>query len=114
MSSTRGPKIKSFFKNIVNPEDLSKPVTVDGHMVGAWAGKKILMKDVAIIKFNYEQVAGAVRTLADEAGIWPCQFQAIIWFTWKRIHRAVYNQNLDLFGDHWGLDIDPTKIRPFN
>jgi hypothetical protein len=114
LKSTKGPKISSFFKNIVNPEDETKPVTVDGHMVGAWAGKKILMKDAAVGQFDYKQIAQAVRELADNAGIWPCQFQAIIWFTWKRIHRAVYDQNLDLFGDHWGLDIDPTRIRPFN
>ena len=110
---TRGPKIRSFFKNIVNPEDPSKPVTVDGHVIGAWSGKKILMKDAAVSNFNYEDIAGAMRKLADHAGLEPCQFQAIIWFTWKRIHRTVFDQNLDLFGDHWGLDVDPTKIRPF-
>ena len=113
LKSTTGPKIRSFFKNIVNPEDPSKPVTVDGHMVGAWSGKKILMKDAAVSNFNYEDIAMATRKLADQAGLEPCQFQAIIWFTWKRIHRSVFDQNLDLFGDHWGLDVDLTKIRPF-
>jgi hypothetical protein len=97
----------------VNPEDPTKPVTVDGHMVGAWAGRRVLMKEAATSKFNYEKIAEAVRKLADHEGMWPCQFQAIIWFTWKRINRTLYDENLDLFGDHWGLDIDPTKIRPY-
>lgn len=113
LSATKGPKITAFFQNIVDPTN-RQPVTVDGHMVGAWSGKRLLMKEVAHSSFKYEEVAEDVRKVARFVDLVPCQVQGILWFTWKRINSAVYNGNLNLFGDHWGLDIDPTTIRPFN
>ncbi len=112
LTKTRGPKIKAFYQNILDPQD-RQPVTVDGHVVGAWAGRRMLMKDVATHKFHYETVAQDVRDLAQEHSLVPCQVQGIIWFTWKRVHNVVYSGNLNLFGDHWGLDLDPTELRPF-
>lgn len=113
LSVTKGLKTRAFFQNIIDPTDWF-PVTVDGHMVGAWAGKKLLMKEVAKNRFEYEKIAEDVRKLASQVNLLPCQVQGICWFTWKRINNVVYDDNLNLFGDHWGLDIDPRTIQPFN
>ncbi len=110
LESAKGPKIRSFYRNIVDPLDLG-PVTIDGHMVSAWVGRRILMKDAH--GFKYEAAANDARALANQLGLVPCQLQGIIWFTWKRIHQVVYNGNLNIFGDHWGLDIDPTTLKPY-
>ena len=112
LQSTKGPKIKSFYRNIVDPTD-PDPVTIDGHMVSAWTGQRILMKDVAVGRWNYPIVAADARQVAAERGLVPCQLQGVIWFAWKRIHQVVYSGNLNLFGDHWGLHLDPTQLRPF-
>lgn len=111
-TKTKGPKIKSFYKNIIDPSS-HEHVTIDGHMVGAWAGRRILMKEVAHTRFNYETIANDAKSVAKMYGLVPCELQAIIWFAWKRFHQVVYNENLNLFGDHWGLEIDPTLIKPF-
>lgn len=112
LESTKGLKIRSFYGNIVNPLD-KVPVTVDGHMISAWTGKRYRMKEVADLKFKYKEVAEDTRRVASNYGLVPCQFQAIVWFTWKRINNIVYKSNLNLFGDHWGLDIDVNYIKPF-
>ncbi len=88
-------------------------MTVDGHMVSAWAGKRIKMKDVAVYRFKYSRVVDDVKKLALENSLIPCQVQAIIWLTWKRINGIVYNANLDLFGDHWHYDLVPAGIRGY-
>lgn len=112
LSSTKGPKIKNFYKSIVNPGD-KQAVTVDGHIVSAWAGQRYLMKDVVAQKFKYKEVSGDVRALAADTPFSPLQVQAIIWFAWKRINKIIYDPNLNLFGDHWGLGIDVCSLRPF-
>lgn len=112
LSVTKGLKIRNFYQNICDPTDLV-PVTVDGHMVGAWCGKRMVMKEALLNRREYEIISEAVRRLSEVKNLIPCQLQAILWFTWKRINKVVYSDNLDLFGDHWGLDVDPRDIRPF-
>jgi len=112
LEETKGPKIKSFYQNIVDPTN-PEPVTVDGHIVSAWHGKHIGMKAAAVGNFPYKEIAADIRALAALMRLVPCQVQGIIWFTWKRINKVVYNSNLDLFGDHWGLDRDPREMKPF-
>lgn len=112
LDDAKGLKIRSFYQNILDPTSV-EPVTVDGHMLSAWVGRRMLMKEAAMARFKYREVANDVREAADQFLLIPSQFQAIIWFTWKRINGIVYNNNLNLFGDHWGLDIDVRHIKPF-
>lgn len=114
MDFTKGPKTTAFYQNILQPSDLY-PVTIDGHMYSIWAGKRLRMKEVATMGFDYETVARDFRTVAFRVFVRPNQVQAILWFTWKRIHNVVYKPQLGLFcaGDQWGLLPDPEYIRPF-
>ena len=114
MTFTKGPKTRSFYINIMKPTD-NYAVTIDGHMYSVWYGKYLNMKAVAKMGFDYEAVAHDFRTVAFSIGIVPCQLQACLWFTWKRINNAVYNPQLGLFcaDDHWGLLPDVKRIKEF-
>jgi hypothetical protein len=114
LSDAKGPKTRAFYQNILDPTN-PEPVTVDGHMVGVWEGRRMTMKEATTSRFRYADVAQGVRDVAAELALVPCQAQAICWFTWKRIHAVVYSPQLSLFrgGDQWGNDVDPREIRPF-
>lgn len=114
LSFTRGPKTRAFFQNIMDPYD-DWPVTVDGHAYCAWVGRRMTMKAVVYLGFPYEQVADGFRQAAAVTGVLPCQFQAVLWFTWKRIHNIVYRPQMRLFRqcDQWELDLRPHEIKGF-
>lgn len=115
LSFTRGPKTRSFYKNITSPTD-NNSVTIDGHMFSVWSGTRFRMKEVAHFKFRYEDIAKDFRTVARQIGILPSQLQAICWFAWKRMNRIVYDAQLNMFSsnDQWGLMPDVARIKPFN
>jgi hypothetical protein len=114
VETVKGPKIRSFYFNILDPEG-TYHVTVDGHMVGCWSARRMTMKEAAVAKWNYERVAHDFRAVAFEEFILPSQLQATLWFTWKRINRVIYDGQRDLFKppDDWGLRLDVEKIRPY-
>lgn len=111
---TKGPKTRSFYKNILEPEDLY-PVTVDGHMVNVWRNRRLTMKQIAKDRFPYKEVAFDVRAVAFFHGLIPNQVQAIIWFAWKRINRIIFDPQLNLFanGNQWGSFVNAWEIEPF-
>lgn len=83
----RFPKTRSFFLNIMDPDD-PEPVTVDGHVYNAWNAKRIRLNEAAA-RFKvslYGTIAEDVRALGRETGLIGNQAQAIIWFTWRRVH----------------------------
>jgi hypothetical protein len=112
---TRGPKTRAFYSNIMDPFD-NWHVTIDGHAYCAWVGRRMTMKQVVYLKFPYEHVADGYRLVAESVGVLPCQFQAVLWFTWKRIHNIVYHPQMHLFRQHdqWGLVMRPEDIRGFS
>lgn len=114
LERTKGPKTRAFYQNILDPWD-PEPVTIDGHMFGLWAGQRLTMKQVVRLRIPYDRVADDFRSFAGRNGILPCQLQATLWFTWKRIHRVIYSPQLDVFnhGNCWLLDMKPEEIRPF-
>lgn len=46
LKTVKGPKITAFRDNILRPRS-SRMVTVDGHMIAAWHGKSLTMKEAA-------------------------------------------------------------------
>jgi hypothetical protein len=115
LATVRGPKIRSFYLNIINPMD-PDPVTIDGHAVNIWRGRRKNLKSV-VGDFRYKHVAGEYRDVARRVGLLPNQVQAITWFAWKRIHRILYpGEQLKLFGDpgdRWETLADPASVIPF-
>jgi hypothetical protein len=113
---TKGFKTRSFYRNILDPLD-PDPVTIDGHMINMVRGERQTMINVARSHrpSAYEHIAADVRAVAGEVGLIPCQLQAVLWFTWKRIHNIRFQPQLDLFtGDNvWGTIAAAGTIQPF-
>lgn len=111
-----GPKICNFYKNILDPND-PEPVTVDGHMAAAWRGLEATMKDSKVTRTEYDEIAADIRLMASVLGLVPCQVQATLWFTRKRILRIRYDPQLKLDRARedpwWGTVVDPASVPPF-
>ncbi len=115
LTVTRGPKIRAFYRNIMDPLD-PLPVTIDGHMVNLWLGRRMTMTEVANDRgWKYRVVADDFRTVARRHCLLPNQLQAMLWFTWKRIHDILAVHQLSLLRpqDQWGLRVRPEDVRPF-
>jgi hypothetical protein len=112
---TKGPKTRAFYLNILEPW-LAGPITIDGHMKSLWFGKRLTMKEaVREVKARYDDIAHDFRVVAKNNHLMPHQLQAILWFTWKRIHNVLAVQQFDLFrgGDQWGVARDPIAVKPY-
>lgn len=121
LDTVKGPKIRAFRDNIMRP-DKSPLVTVDGHIALAWHGKEGTMKDAARLierRNGYIKIAADVTDLAVEEGIAPCQAQAILWLTRKRVFNIKFDAQLSIFGSsddthktlHHPEDIKPYKLK---
>jgi hypothetical protein len=116
LNETRGRKIRSFYMNIVAPED-RRFVTVDGHVCAAWRGERLTMKE-AIVRGTkeYDQIEEAIMVLACRENLRPNQYQAVVWFTRKRVFQIKAEMHRDLFlpsDDVWRTYRDVKSIRPF-
>jgi len=98
LSLLRGQKTRNFYLNLIDPLD-PVPVTIDGHIYNAWTGERRSLVSAAT-RFKpslYEAIAQDVRLLAQERQVLPNVIQAVIWFTWKRLHRIKYEEQLALW-----------------
>lgn len=110
LGSVKGLKIRSFYANILDPED-PVPVTIDGHMVCAWKGINVPMKSASVRPPEYLTIAQGLRELAADIDILPNQLQAVLWFARKRLERIKFDPQLKLFGDD--IRILPTDALPY-
>lgn len=112
----RGLKTANFYMNILQPDD-SSHVTIDGHMVAAYAGRNDLtMKEAGVGKRAYTEIALATNALAGTKGLLPNQVQATVWFARKRSLGVVYDPHFDLFGDptdRWGIIVPIDALLPY-
>jgi hypothetical protein len=114
LQEAKGQKTRAFYQNIVDPTD-NHPVTVDGHMYGAWKGEYTKMTDAKVSQRLYGVISGDIREIAFYHHLLPHQVQAILWFTWKRLHRVLFSEQLNLFtvDDHWQSRSHPAFVKPF-
>jgi hypothetical protein len=114
LDEAKGQKIRAFYHNIVDPED-RRFVTVDGHMVAAWRGQRLTMKEAIPRRDEFANISIATKSIAFNQFMLPCQVQAIIWFARKRIYNVRYDGQLDLFGsgDAWRTLRDVWALEPF-
>jgi hypothetical protein len=91
----RGQKVTAFYHNTLNPDDPDAPVTIDGHMYGAWLSRRVSLKRFADIKpATYLVIANDFRTASKRAQLPTARFQSILWLTWKRLNNILYNAQL--------------------
>lgn len=113
---TTGLKVLNFYHNVLNPRD-NRWVTIDGHMVAAYRAQNLTMKQAIIKrKREYHDIASSVKRLAFRELMLPCQYQAVIWFTRKRILNVKYNGQRDLFlpaNDVWRTCQSVDALKPY-
>jgi len=83
-----GRKVRSFFRNIFDP-DRPGPVTVDRHATCIWLGERdTSRRPVNLVNRvgAYQMIAADYRTAGRLTGLLPHQIQAITWCTYRRIH----------------------------
>jgi hypothetical protein len=102
-------KTWNFYMNIYNPHD-ERFVTIDGHMWNLWRGKRSTL-DAARIPGGgkYEEVAEDFKQVAKAVGVIPCQFQATLWWCYKRVNGIRFDYQIDIpelqDDEHQGLTI---------
>jgi hypothetical protein len=85
----RGRKVTSFYHNTMRPE-CSQLLTIDGHMYGAWIGKRISLKRIPNLTAPlYAEISEDVRMAAAQCSLSGPRFQSVTWLAWKRIHRIL-------------------------
>lgn len=95
-----GPKVTAFYHNTMDPDN-DQHITVDGHMLGVWCGRRFLLRgvrgdphptmtDAVIPKSEYPLIARDFRGAATRISMSAPRFQAVLWITWKRIHNIRY------------------------
>jgi hypothetical protein len=82
----KGSKVLSFYFNTVDPKN-PLWVTVDGHLVSAWVGQTLRMKQARISRREYTQIREHVMWAAKSLSIVPCQFHSIIWVVQRRLNK---------------------------
>ena len=92
----RAKKTRNFFKNVSDPAD-KDPVTVDGHMINVWRGRRESLVGLKSTGALYDQVADGIRGLADSVNFIPCELQAVLWLTWRRLHGIHTSRQLELW-----------------
>lgn len=116
LEEVKGLKIRNFYTNVLHPDD-PLAVTIDGHMVAAYRGQNLTMKEaICRTPKEYNEIAFATRMLSFMECLSPSQYQAIVWFTRKRVFNIKYEGNRDLFlpaNDLWRTSRDASSIMPF-
>jgi hypothetical protein len=106
----RGRKVYAFYRNTMNPED-GEWVTVDGHMLGAWTGVRLILRREAEIKSSeYPHIAEDFRSAASCHNLSAPRFQATVWLAWKRIHRILWTPPQLSF---WSPELEYARPRGF-
>ncbi len=82
----KGSKVLSFYFNTIDPKN-PLWVTVDGHLVSAWAGRTLQMKQAGISRGEYAKIREHVMQTAKSVNIVPCQFHSIIWVVQRRLNK---------------------------
>lgn len=88
-----GLKVNAFYQNTINPLN-DNFITIDGHMLGAWVGKRLVLKRGAQIKnaAEYHLISSDFRSAAQQCNLPAITFQATLWLTWKRLNKVNWSE----------------------
>lgn len=104
----KGPKVTAFYHNTLDPID-PYWVCIDGHMVSAWLGRRVMLRrrsstvegevpkeSAEINRRAYETIADDLRAVARKLRVVPSGLQATLWLTWKRVNNIRYDPQLKI------------------
>lgn len=89
-----GPKIRSFYNNIVAPQS-SEEATIDVHMIAAMTELGILNREAQLLVGgggNYQLMSDLIKEAAHARGVKPHAMQAAVWLQWRRMHQPEEKQ----------------------
>lgn len=118
LDTVKGKKIRSFYKNILNPID-PLPVTIDGHALNIWRNERRGLKDSLIKPRLYDEIAEDYREVSRKVGLIANQVQCITWLAWKWKHNIIASKRqLEFFQDRrddlWKTLYLPEDIKTYN
>lgn len=102
----KGLKVTAFYHNITQPWSWER-VTVDGHIGSAMVGKRLSMKEAAVLGLHkptiYHAAEEMVRTAARRVGeAEVSEFQAAAWLAWRRRHGVEVGRGMATLGFLFG------------
>lgn len=119
IDTVKGEKITCFRENLLDPGK-SKRVTVDGHMIAAYLGQSMTMKEANLAfrgkRGAYRIIEKSVQTVAREKRLIPHQMQAIIWMTRKRVLKIKATNQISMFhkDDIHRVQWEPEELTPIS
>ncbi len=111
----KGLKVNNFYRSIVNPQD-PEPAAVDGHLANVARNQQNGMGYSGLSGGEYKRVKECLIKVARQRDMLPSQLQAILWFTWKRIHDIKAASTVEMFDRETNSlrpYVDTSWIRPF-
>jgi hypothetical protein len=108
LERTKGPKVRAFYHNVLDPLD-GRHVTIDGHMTAIWRNQELTMRQALVhSRKEYDAIANCVKRMAFGEYLVPCELQAILWHTRKRLLNIKYTDQLNI----WPHD-EPNMLEPY-
>ena len=96
----KGQKVVAFYRNMHDPDNKDRVVTIDGHMMNMLRigyheqDSKRPPRLQAVRHINsteYKLAQEVVQRAADAVEVPPSHFQAVVWLTWKRLHKLAHD-----------------------
>lgn len=95
----RGRKVTAFYHNTLNPAD-DTHITVDGHLLSAWIGKRLAVRrEAEVSKSEYGYISSDIREAAQYFHVPSTSLQATLWLAWRRVNRIYYSSQMSLYPD---------------
>jgi hypothetical protein len=94
VSLLTGPKVKTFFQSLVDPESVARDVVLDGHAMNIWRGEKRNLKGLSRpTKAEREAMLRDYARAAEVFGLTPQAVQAITWYIWKSVTKTARSRH---------------------
>lgn len=94
VSLLTGPKVKTFFQSLVDPESVARDVVLDGHAMNIWRGEKRSLKGLSRpTKAEREAMLRDYARAAEVFGLTPQAVQAITWYIWKSVTKTARSRH---------------------
>lgn len=95
LEALRGQKVTRFALSILNPNKyVAREVVVDVWAWRAWSGH--LAGETTLSAKQYDTIAADYKAAAEEAGLLPGEFQAVVWVVVRRLARKHGQLSLDI------------------
>ena len=82
-----GPKVTTFYKSLVNPEEIREDIVLDGHAINIWRGVNESIKGLELSDVMRKRIMEDYLTAAKELGVTTSALQSVTWYVWRAVIR---------------------------